>query len=613
MSVMQTAAPPHARVRALLTADNLLYALLFTLGVLALLITRHYGESWDELKFYKYADEALQAYVSWPSTGSIHLTGNTYDNYGPAYVMAVTLAARGLMTVIPWTESDLRHLLYFFTFLAGLWSLYRLAKRWMSPSAGLVVVLLFAAQPVFWGHAFISPKDIPFLSLFLLALDAGLTAFDRQDWITDLPNLPKTPAVLITVWLAGVIILFGGLPVFRSWLEALVQHAADGGPNIMNLLASDITSVPPEVYIQKYFVLFLRLRSAALWISTAGIFVLLSRKAPDTLRFVRRLLLPGLLLGLAVGVRLLGPLAGLLVALYALHKHGRRTLPALAVYTAFAFLAMYATWPYLWPNPLAHFIESVEVMAKYPWTGRVLFDGVFYNSTDIPRSYLPILLGLQLTEPVWLLFALGLGLLIRQAARRDKGALQLLIGTALWFLLPAAAFIALRSPLYDNFRQVFFILPPVFLMAGIVFDRVKPPAWRAALILICLLPGIAAGLRLHPYEYIYYNSFIRGEAGAFRRFELDYWGTSYREAADWLNERAPANAALWVEGPAHLLGMYLRPDLKLYSSYEAARADHYDYILSTTRYDLDLRSYPQAPVVHFILRGGAVLTVIKQP
>ena len=34
-------------------------------------------------------------------------------------------------------------------------------------------------------------------------------------------------------------------------------------------------------------------------------------------------------------------------------------------------------------------------------------------------------------------------------------------------------------------------------------------------------------------------------------------------------------------------------------------------MVSTTRYDLDLKSYPGAQVVHRIERGGAVLTVIK--
>ncbi|HEX2697901.1 MAG TPA: hypothetical protein VHM28_09345, partial [Anaerolineales bacterium] len=81
--------------------------------MLSLLVTRQYGESWDELQFYKYADRALAAYSSWPHTGEIELTGNTYDNYGPAFVMAIELSAKTLQPVFHWSVSDLRHWLYF--------------------------------------------------------------------------------------------------------------------------------------------------------------------------------------------------------------------------------------------------------------------------------------------------------------------------------------------------------------------------------------------------------------------------------------------------------------------------------------------------------------------
>ncbi len=149
-----------------------------TVAVLGILITPHYGESWDELKFYKYADLSLQAYTTWPTTGQVPEFGNTYDNYGPAYVMLVGLGARALQPLIPWSISDLRHLLYFVTFLAGIWAFYTLAKRWLSQTAALGATLLFTTQPLFWGHAFISPKDIPFLTFFLLALLFGLKLFD---------------------------------------------------------------------------------------------------------------------------------------------------------------------------------------------------------------------------------------------------------------------------------------------------------------------------------------------------------------------------------------------------------------------------------------------------
>jgi hypothetical protein len=320
-----------------------------------------------------------------------------------------------------------------------------------------------------------------------------------------------------------------------------------------------------------------------------------------------------ILLGVTTSIRVLGPFAGLLVAVYAVWRSGRKALPMLFIYGIVALIVMYLTWPYLWPDPIGHFVESARVMAEYPWKGQVLFNGVMYTSTDIPRSYLPVLLGIQLTEPVWFLFAAGLAVVVYESIKRWEQKVILLVLTVVWFILPLVGFVITRSPLYDNFRQVFFILPPVFMMAGAAFEKIKRPILQGALVGLLLLPGIIDGVHLHPYEYIYYNRFIGGVQGAFRKYELDYWGTSYREAANYLNENAPANASLWVEGPVHILQLYARPDLKVYSTYEAARAEHYDFVVVTTRYNLDLQSYPNAKIVYGIERDGSLLTVIKEP
>src|SRR5512138_349452 len=144
-----------------------LWTLCAAVIILGVVITPHYGESWDERQFFKYADRALQAYSTWPTTGTIPLTGNTYDNYGPAYVMLVALGARLLGLFLPWLTSDMRHLLYFLAYLVGIWAFHAIARRWLTEAAAFGATLLLATQPLFWGHAFISPKDIPFLTFFL--------------------------------------------------------------------------------------------------------------------------------------------------------------------------------------------------------------------------------------------------------------------------------------------------------------------------------------------------------------------------------------------------------------------------------------------------------------
>jgi hypothetical protein len=581
------------------------------LAILGTILTPQFGESWDELKFYKYADLSLKAYQTWPTQGIVETFGNTYDNYGPAFVMLVTLLAKLLKVIF--IESDARHYLYFLTFLAGVWAFYELAKRWLSQNTALFSTLLFATQPLLIGHAFISPKDIPFLSFFLLALHFGLKCFDSLESI-QLDQLDsrskRTLTLLSALWLVLLCGLFLFTDSFHALITNLVEAAKAGESNLISFIASDITKVDAEIYIQRYFVFFLWIRSFLFLLSTSVLlfiaFRLLSR---STLHSLVSILLPAILLGFATSIRILGPFLAVFVLYHAFRKLGKQAVLPLIVYGVIALIVMYLTWPYLWVDPIGHFMESIQVMSQYPWNGKVLFNGQEYASTQLPTSYLPVLFAIQLTEPVWVLTLFGL--LASIFGGREKR--ELIALTIVWFFIPLLGFILTHSPLYDNFRQIFFILPPIFILAGVIFEKIKNVNWQIAWMTACLLPGLIGISQLHPYEYVYYNQFVGGLGGAFRKYELDYWGTSYREAAELINLMAPENATVWVDGPAHIFELYARADLQIYSDYEIDRAEHYDCIVTTTRYNLDLETFPDTPVIYSIERNDGILTVIKEP
>jgi len=598
-------------------------AYLLVLLILAFLLTRHYGESWDELQLYKYAGHSLAAYFSWPRTGTIPFTGDLFENYGPAFVMFSALVADALAPLGLWPAVDIHHLLYFLTFLLGVWAFHQLCKRWMTDLATLGATLLFASQPLLWGHAFINPKDTTLLAMMLLSVYLGLKmhaslfgpfAGSRFDALTSAWAASAKPArrwlvAASLLWLASLLILFGGTPLLHAWLDSSVRAAASGEPSIISRFASDIHKVAPEIYIQKFFVAFLQARAVFFWTSTLALLLLFWRKLPSIFRVLGIILPAAIALGLTSSIRIFGPLAGILVTQHAIRNTGKKSLPILAIYAIISILVMYATWPYLWSDPIGHLIETATIMSHHPWTGLVLFNGVEYQSTQLPAAYMPTLLAIQLTEPVWVLASLGLAVAALKSRKTREGR-DLLALALVWFILPLVTFVILRPTMYDNFRQAFFILPMVFVLAGIAFDQVRRPLVQVILILAMLAPGVVGIVRLHPYEYAYYNSFA---GGAFRKFEMDYWGTSYREIALELNRIAPPNADVWVEGPAHLIETYARPDLRIYSYYEPARAEHYDYVVTLSRDNLDLTIYPDAPIIFSVTRDGAALAVIKKP
>ena len=425
-------------------------------------------------------------------------------------------------------------------------------------------------------------------------------------------RLPR-PLIWITgFWILSLLFLFFTPQFLDNGLASLIRNAFSQPQSFFGALLRNLSSsfgrTKADIYIQITLVTLIWLKLIYLIISAGLIGLLYRRQFPEALKlFGWNILLAGSALGLTTSIRILGPLIGLLVAIYAWQKAGKKSWPMIFVYAGIALAVMLATWPYLWPNPVARLIESWHVMSQYPWPGSVLFNGQYYRSFNLPRSYLPVLLAIQITEPIWPLFFLSLVLLWKKK--------YLLIATVLWFVLPLAALIISRSPLYDNFRQVIFILPPVFFVCGLgvdwLFQRLSQPMVRGLIVAALILPGIVVGVQLHPYEYIYYNSFIGGVPGAQGRFELDYWATSYRAAMDYVNSIAPANGKIFVAGPSYIAAIYARRDLKIYMDIDM-NTQVFDYAIITTRYGVDRTDFPNAPVVYAIQREGMPLSVIKK-
>jgi hypothetical protein len=189
---------------------------------------------------------------------------------------------------------------------------------------------------------------------------------------------------------------------------------------------------------------------------------------------------------------------------------------------------------------------------------------------------------------------------------------------ALWLFAPIIAVVIFKPTIYDNFRQFLFIVPPIFIFAAIgfqiIFDRIKKPIINLVLIILLVSPGIYWGVNLHPYQHVYYNNIVGGVGGAFRKYEMDYWQTSYREAADFLNSAAPADARVIVWGADHIVKTFARPDLRIEQYKRSKGEDSYPdgYVVISTRHDKDLNLFPDAEILFRIERDGATLAVVKE-
>jgi hypothetical protein len=328
-------------------------------------------------------------------------------------------------------------------------------------------------------------------------------------------------------------------------------------------------------------------------------------------------ILAGVALGLATGVRAIGPLAGVIVLLYLFARARSRAWTTAIAYFLVTAIVTYIAWPRLWDSPVVRYLEGLGIISNFPhFPGQVLFQGQLHGPSDLPRFYLPALLTIQFTEPLVVGIYIGLGVLIWRLFR-DRLPIGLLLYIGLGFTFPLMGLIVLRSPLYHNFRQVLFLIPAMAMLAAfsleLVFKRTTQGWVRLILIAALALPGVYSTAKLYPYEYVYYNSLVGGPAGALKRYEMDYWRISLREMALEMNEVARPGAVVVVTRSAGLFARYARPDLivdKPINSILDLESSGYDYIIHVTRgKGGDL--YPEVEELITIERDGAVLATAK--
>jgi len=281
--------------------------------------------------------------------------------------------------------------------------------------------------------------------------------------------------------------------------------------------------------------------------------------------------LTGIGFGLAIGSRIMGGFGGLsalgalalIVAIDARRdglrsaaaKLGRFVLAMLpGIILTLVVIALIWPWVVSAPLNLVHAIDYFSRFFEEPW--QELFGGELIRVTDMPRSYVPTLLALQLPELLVVLGFGGAAGALVAAARHDVAPNRrtVLALIALAALLPLAVTVLARPAMYNGIRHFVFVLPPLAVLGGLagawLIARAQPRAALAALTVV-LLAGVTSPViemaRLHPYEYTHFNRIAGGVAGARERYMVDYWGLSFKQAALGLKAKI---AELGLEKPA---------------------------------------------------------------
>ncbi|MBI4549376.1 MAG: glycosyltransferase family 39 protein [Candidatus Omnitrophica bacterium] len=426
------------------------WLLLGAVLILILATFRHYGLTWDEELHFIYGERILRWYTSGFRDFSA-VDYPTVSRYGGLFDLAAAVFSR----IFPFGVYESRHLL---GALFGFWALvsvHRLGSVIGGPAGGFFSALFLALTPVFYGHQFNNPKDIPFAALYAWALWVMVRSYER-------------------------------LPQLR---------------------ARDIVAL-------------------------------------------------GVSVGLAAGVRIAGltllGYLGVLWVIWAWERAGEgkrgaaaKSVPLLAgAWACAAILAwpcMMIGWPWLQTSPVRNVFLALKSVLHFQWPLPVLYDGRYLSIAELPAAYLLRWFSLSLPEFYFLsLLAGGAAFVCGRSGRKAfpfKPAFLLFVVAA-----PVALNAFLHSPVYDGLRQYLFLVPPLAVLAGTgvaAFLKAKVrrgvKLFAGAGILATVVITAYDMADLHPYESVYFNRlFAGGLRGAAGRFDTDYWGSSYKEGAEWV-------------------------------------------------------------------------------
>lgn len=287
-----------------------------------------------------------------------------------------------------------------------------------------------------------------------------------------------------------------------------------------------------------------------------------------------------------------------------------------------AYPVMLLFWPWAQTDPIENPLRALAFFSHQTFPFTTLFDGRFVPASDLPWTYLPTYIAVALPELVLVLLLCTpvlAGIVVlrdRFHIRREQALMHFVVGFGIVF--PVGFAIAIKAVLFDGMRHFIFVLPLIAVAAALAADKACAQLarfpFRQPIYAVFAVYGIAhvsIMVMLHPDQYVYYNAFVGGVAGAQQKFKLDYWANSYSEAVQGLENYLHAvygpdfeerEFTVAVCGPPISAAYYFPANFRFTRQRSQA-----DFFIAFTKDNCD-RAVPGRPVYQ-VERMGALLSV----
>ena len=233
----------------------------------------------------------------------------------------------------------------------------------------------------------------------------------------------------------------------------------------------------------------------------------------------------------------------------------KKIIAILLIYLSLLMSFTILFWPILWTNPIYHFMKAYEQMSHYPWEemeGTVLYLGNYIRANKLPWHYIPVWILITTPLSYIVCFFIGCFTLIKKFLSNpihyylnNRHDLIFILGC----LLPLGVVCVIGPVLYDGWRQMFFVYPSLLMVSLIgltslfkyirlKFKGLSYNIIKIALTLLIVWNLVDTGkfmIKYHPLQNVYFNILAGKNMEEIKnKFELDYWGLSYRKALEYI-------------------------------------------------------------------------------
>jgi tetratricopeptide (TPR) repeat protein len=206
-------------------------------------------------------------------------------------------------------------------------------------------------------------------------------------------------------------------------------------------------------------------------------------------------------------------------------------------------------WPYALQSPIGNPLAALTNFAQLGIKIRLLFGGDNIMSDKTHWDY--AIQWIFRTIPLFSVLGFGAAIIFARSMWKNYPRLGVFM-VFFSVVFPILYIIYKDSTLHDGWRHLTFVYPGIAMLAALAAVQIEKRfalsqgvkyGLFAVLGLLLLEPAQFIARNSH-YPYVYFNPISGGMKGAYGNYETDYWGTSTRQAVEWLEANGKISPAM---------------------------------------------------------------------